>query len=297
MWNTSHSVGGFLIPFISAFCAQQWGWRYAMYIPGIMCIGVGFFLMSRLRDTPQSLGLPSVEKYRKDYPINQKAEDTRDLSAVKIFLEYVLNNPYIWLLSISYFFVYLVRASVNHWSMMYLVEEKGASWIAAGASVGLFEIGGIFGSLAAGWASDRLFGGKRNPVIILFSSLVALVVIALWYAPAANIFLNSTILFMIGFLIFGPQMLVGMAAAELSHKKAAGTATGFTGLIAHLGAACAGYPMGKLAESYGWHVFFVVLGVSALLSAFVLIPIWSKKAAPDRLLKTFDTKDQSPNNT
>jgi sugar phosphate permease len=36
--------------------------------------------------------------------------------------------------------------------------------------------------------------------------------------------------------VFGPQMLIGMAAAECSHKEAAGAATGFVGLFAYLGA-------------------------------------------------------------
>jgi OPA family sugar phosphate sensor protein UhpC-like MFS transporter len=33
-----------------------------------MCILVGFFLMNRLRDTPQSLGLPTIENFKNDYP-------------------------------------------------------------------------------------------------------------------------------------------------------------------------------------------------------------------------------------
>jgi sugar phosphate permease len=44
-------------------------------------------------------------------------------------------------------------------------------------------------------------------------------------------------MFLVGFFVFGPQMLIGMAAAELSHKKAAGAATGFVGWVAYLGAA------------------------------------------------------------
>ena len=39
----------------------------------------------------------------------------------------------------------------------------------------------------------------------------------------------------IGFLIYGPVMLIGLHALELAHKKAAGTAAGFTGLFGYLG--------------------------------------------------------------
>ena len=39
----------------------------------------------------------------------------------------------------------------------------------------------------------------------------------------------------IGFLIYGPVMLIGLHALELAPKKAAGTAAGFTGLFGYLG--------------------------------------------------------------
>ena len=44
--------------------------------------------------------------------------------------------------------------------------------------------------------------------------------------------LQACCFFAIGFFIFGPQMLIGMAA-ECSHKDAAGAATGFVGLFAY----------------------------------------------------------------
>jgi MFS transporter, OPA family, sugar phosphate sensor protein UhpC len=119
IWNSSHSVGGAVIPLIAAFCAQAWGWRYAMYVPGIMCIGVGLFLINRLRDTPQSLGLPSIEKYNNDYPAS-KHTDENELSLKEMLFKYVLNNKYIWILAISYFFVYIIRQAINDWGAIFL---------------------------------------------------------------------------------------------------------------------------------------------------------------------------------
>ncbi len=40
---------------------------------------------------------------------------------------------------------------------------------------------------------------------------------------------------MIGFLIYGPVMLIGVHALDLVPKKAAGTAAGFTGLFGYVG--------------------------------------------------------------
>lgn len=281
VWNTSHSVGGALIPLIAAFCAQKWGWRYAMYVPGAMCIVVGFYLMNRLRDTPQSLGLPPIEKFRNDYPATQKAdEQEKELSVKEILFSYVLNNKFIWMLAISYFFVYVIRTAINDWSVLFLVETKGYSLIAAGACVCWFEIGGIFGSLAAGWASDKIFKGRRVPICILFSFAVVFVLSALWLSPPGLVLLDSILMFLVGFFIFGPQMLIGMAPAELSHKKAAGTATGFVGWVAYIGAATAGYPLGKMTQEWGWYGFFIVLGFCGLISVLLLLPLWKVKSNP-----------------
>lgn len=283
VWNTSHSVGGALIPLLAAFCAQLWGWRYAMYVPGCMCIVIGFFLMNRLRDTPQSLGLPTIEKYRNDYPaasVQSGQEQEKELSVKEILFSYVLNNKFIWVLAISYFFVYVIRTAINDWSVLFLVETKGYSLLTAGACVCWFEIGGIFGSLAAGWASDKIFKGRRVPICILFSLAVVFVLAALWLSPAGHMFLDSILMFMIGFLIFGPQMLIGMAPAELSHKKAAGTATGFVGWVAYIGAASAGYPLGKMTQEWGWYGFFIVLVVCGLVSVLLLLPLWKVKSNP-----------------
>ncbi|NGX39657.1 MAG: Membrane sensor protein UhpC [Chlamydiae bacterium] len=272
-WNTSHSVGGALIPLVAALCAQFWGWRFAMYVPGVLCIIAGLFLLNRLRDTPQSLGLPPIEKFKNDYP-EKKEEEESGLSANQILFKHVLKNKFIWILALSYFFVYVIRIAINDWSALYLVESKGYSLLMAGGCVFWFEIGGIFGSLVAGWASDKIFGGKRGPINVLFSLGVIFALSAFWFSPAGLPILDSLLMFVIGFLIFGPQMLIGMVAAELAGKKAAGSATGFVGFVAYIGAATAGYPLGMICEGFGWQGFFFTIGLCGVLSVCLLLPLW-----------------------
>lgn len=276
-WNTSHSIGGALIPLIAAFCAQHFGWRYSLYIPGSLCIAMGFFIMNRLRDTPQSLGLPSIEVFTNDHSTQKRALE-KELSLKEILFQYVLKNRFIWILAASYFFIYIVRTAINDWSVLFLVETKGYSLLAAGACVCWFEVGGILGSLVAGWASDKLFRGCRGPVNVLFSLGVIFATAALWISPIHKPLLDSIIMFIIGFLVFGPQMLIGMAAAELSSKKAAGSSTGFVGLFAYLGAASAGYPLGKMTQEWGWQGFFLALGACGVLSVLLLLPLWSVRS-------------------
>lgn len=278
IWNTSHSVGGFLIPLLAPLCAATWGWRYAMFVPGSLCIVVGLFLINRLRDTPRSLGLPAIEKFREDYPEQAIIEETEEKLTVKqILVEKVLKNKFMWVLAVAYFFIYIIRTAINDWTQLYLVETKAYSLVEAGICVSCFDIGGIFGSLSAGWLSDRIFSGKRGPVNVLFSFCVIFAVAALWFSPPGFVILDSALIFITGFLIFGPQMLIGMAAAELSSKKAAGAATGFVGLLAYFGAAFAGYPLGKITDLWGWQGFFIALGLCGAISVLLLLPLWGVK--------------------
>ncbi|MFS8564002.1 MAG: MFS transporter [Rhabdochlamydiaceae bacterium] len=281
MWNSSHNVGGAIIPLVVGICAQLFGWRFGMFIPGIMSIGIGFFLLFCLRDTPSSLGLPSIEKFRNDYPAGKAQE--KDISVKDLLFKYVLNNSYIWLLAITYLFVYFIRGAIMNWSALFLMETRGYSPIAATASITWFELGGLVGSLAAGWASDTIFQGRRGPIMVLFSAGVIAALMGLWMMPGGYLIADYALIFAIGFLIFGPQMLIGIAATELSHKKAAGSATGFTGWIAYIGMAVAGYPLGKIMESSGWQGCFITLIGCGVMCVLLLLPIWSIKTNPKYL--------------
>jgi OPA family sugar phosphate sensor protein UhpC-like MFS transporter len=204
----------------------------------------------------------------------KRGEEEHELSAKEILYEYVLRNKYIWILAAAYFFVYVVRTGVNDWTALFLKESKGYSQLGANGVISLFEIGGLFGCLCAGWASDLFFKAKRGPVNVFFAVGIILSILAFWYIPVGYPFLDSCAVFMLGFMIFGPQMLIGVHAAELSHKKAAASATGFIGWTAYMGAAVAGYPLGKVTQDWGWEGFFWFLFLCGIASVLLLFPLW-----------------------
>lgn len=284
-WNVSHNIGAAAIPLVAGITLQYFGWRSVMFVPGILCIIVGLFLINRLRDTPQSLGLPPIEKYRDDYPEGESKDSVKDeceLTAKQILFDYVLKNKFIWLLAIAYFFVYVVRTAINDWTALFLQESKGYSNIVGSGFVAIFDVGGFFGSLCAGWISDKLFKAKRGPVNVLFALGMLCSIVLFWFVPGGyeiagynvSMYLDGIAIFTAGFMVFGPQMLIGVAAAELSHKKAAATSTGFAGFFAYMGAASAGYPLGRIAQDFGWDGFFISIIVCCVLSIALLLPLW-----------------------
>ena len=192
--------------------------------------------------------------------------------------KYVLGNPYIWLLACCYVLVYVVRTAINDWGNLYMTEQRGFNLMSANSAISMFEVGGFIGALVAGWGSDKLFNGNRGPMNLIFAMGILLSVGSLWLMPFFSYVMQAACFFTIGFFVFGPQMLIGMAAAECSHKNSAGAATGFVGLFAYMGAALSGYPLAKVMEIWHWNGFFVVISVAAGVSALLLLPFLKAQA-------------------
>ncbi|MCX6633249.1 MAG: hypothetical protein NTW28_37105, partial [Candidatus Solibacter sp.] len=91
------------------------GWRSAFYVPGVLAVLCACYLMLRLRDTPQSVGLPPVEEYRHDYPAEGARDREEELGTRELLITYVLKNRALWLFAAANFFVYIARYSMLDW--------------------------------------------------------------------------------------------------------------------------------------------------------------------------------------
>ncbi|MCE5294314.1 MAG: MFS transporter [Chlamydiales bacterium] len=278
-WNVCHNVGAFSIAFLAGILVQHIGWRSGMYIPGIICIAGGFLMINRLRDTPQAVGLPAIDVYRNDV-VPTVTKESSSTSTWDTLVNHVLTNPSLWLLGLAYFFVYFARTAMSDWTPLYLKETRDYSLVAANSMTTMIEVGGFFGNLAAGWASDRLFGAKRGPVNVLFSLGLVFAILFFSIVPAGEAWLESASLALIGFMVFGPQMLIGVAAVELANKNAIATSSGFVSCISYMGAACAGYPLGFIIQEFGWGGHFSTIIGASIVAVLFLLPLWSAKERP-----------------
>ncbi|WP_299999866.1 MFS transporter family glucose-6-phosphate receptor UhpC [uncultured Cedecea sp.] len=272
-WNTSINLGGAAVPLLSALMALWFGWQAALLVPGFIGIVIGLWLCRKLRGTPEEQGLPAVGYWRQDPLEIRQLQQSPVMPLWEMFARTILKNRMIWLLAVSYVLVYLIRIALNDWGNIWLAESHGVNLLSANATVMLFELGGLCGALFAGWGSDLLFRGQRAPMILLFALGLFVSVAALWLSPVHHYALLAMCFFTTGFFVFGPQMLIGLAAVECSHKQAAGTVTGFLGLFAYLGAALAGWPLSQVITDYGWSGMFVLLTIAAALIGFLLMPL------------------------
>ncbi|WP_321282511.1 glycerol-3-phosphate transporter [Marinifilum fragile] len=274
IWNVAHNVGGGIIgPLAILGVAIFVDWQAKLYFPGIVALFVAFIAWLLIRDTPQSCGLPNIEKYKNDYPDSYSEKFEEEMSAKQIFLEYIIKNRLLWMIAIANAFVYLVRYGVLDWAPLYLEEAKGFSIEETGWAYFAYEWAGIPGTLLCGYLSDSVFKGKRAPVSIIYMVFVTISVFMYWTSD--SIVANSIALVCIGFLIYGPVMLIGVHALDLVPKKAAGTAAGLTGLFGYMGGALfANIAMGAVVDKWSWTGGFIVLLGACVLSILFIAISW-----------------------
>lgn len=72
-------------------------------------------------------------------------------------------------------------------------------------------------------------------MVIGYTVGVAAMLLAFWSTPASLPWLQWATVFMIGFFLYGPQMLIGLCGAELVGPESVGASEGFLGWVAYLG--------------------------------------------------------------
>jgi MFS transporter, OPA family, sugar phosphate sensor protein UhpC len=297
MWNIAHNMGGFAAPILAGTCAKLYGWRWGMFAPGAVGIVMGLFILAFVKDSPQSAGFPPVEA-KLELPTGSTEEiearnktDAKEEpkeSLVDLLVKDCLKNPYVVGLAFTYFFIYVVRQGVTSWFVFYLLQVKGVADAGAAAlRVSGLELGGLLGSLVAGRISDMLISrskgtggnvGKRVQVVIGYTVGVAAMLMAFAATPASLGWLQWATVFMIGFFLYGPQMMIGLCGAELVRPDSVGASQGFLGWVAYLGAANAGIPLSMVVRNYGWGAYFSVLLAACGVAVLLLVPMVKAKS-------------------
>jgi len=299
VFNTSHQLGQMAILFFGAILASQFGWQYAFWVPAAVGLLGCAMLWNRVRDTPASLGLPSVEDYhavlegevlpeetpgpigfdtREAKGLGSLQEDEPQESTADIMRRRVWRNPALWLVCLGNFFVYVVRGSFLQWAPTYLKDAKHVSLVMAGGLTMSFELAGLAGCLVSGWVTDRFLGGRRAPACVLWMVMCSAFVLAFWKSDSTNPLVYGSLLAGVGFSVYGPQFLVGVMVADLATKRAAGTAVGLSGIFGYASGLLSGGMLGWLADNYGWNAVFEMILAGSVLACIPFLLTWNSKA-------------------
>ena len=274
IWNLSHSVGAgavfalcgwFLIP---AFHS----WRLCFIVPAAIALAGAAAILFLFKDSPTDLGFEPILKTSAK-PLATPEEKAAYKAYVR---EHVFQNRNVWIIAIADFFVYTVRFAALDWGIVLLMETKGLSLAQATTLCFVFEIiGGNCGMVVAGWATDRFFGSRSHRTSVFCLLGAALAIAAFWAVPvSAPLAVKLLPFLMIGFFIYGPQALLGVATTQQATPRAAGVAGGFVGIFSYASTVLSGIGFGFIAEHWGWAAAYLAIFAAALLGAVALLVMW-----------------------
>lgn len=316
IWNTSHSVGAFIAAVLCGYIMGHTGtdmsadpemrarvientrnitegmdpaaaqayvdnallnigaWHWAFWIPAFIAILGVIFIIVTLRDTPKSVGLPELEGTTTvEVKSEEEKKDFRQFIIKKVIL-----NPVIWILSLSVFFVYVVRLAVLDWGPSFLQESRGLSPALSAWTVAIFEAFGVVGMIVAGVVSDKLFHGRAQRTCVLCMVGVILFLILFCVLPQdTNPVILMMVLACIGFFLYGPQALIGVIASNQVTRRGASSANGIIGFVAYLSPLVSGLVFGHIADTSGWELVFKIMIVVAFIGLLTLLTLWNKK--------------------
>ena len=285
IWNSSHSIGAGLVALLcgvvilNGFGYQAWQWCF--WAPALLALGGAALIFFGIKDTPASVGLPSPEHLDQERPAPQDNEPEESKGLIyKVFVQkLVFRNPLIWILAVTNFCVYIIRFTILDWGSMFLTQFKHMSIDTASIVVAASEIiGGIIGTLVAGYITDKVFASRAHRTCFV-GIVAATVCLALfWVLPEGMNGLSIVLIILSSFCIYGPQALLGIAASNQATKRTAATANGILGIFGYASTAVSGILFGYLADRFGWNSVFEVAIGFGIAGALIIATMWKAPA-------------------
>ena len=284
IWNVSHTFGAGIVVALCGFMLDRYGYSagYLCFLVPALIALIGIpVLWFGLKDDPSQVGLPPVEKM--DDGLKDGKEEHNPLENIdgakykRIINKMVFSNPYIWIIAVSNFCVYVIRLTILDWGASFLTETKGMDIAEAGGLLATTEIvGGTLGMLLAGWISDKLFKSKAHRTCFFCIIFATLAFTLFWKCESMT--MSFILLVLSAFFIYGPQALYGVCASQQATKHAAGTGNGIVGIFGYASSIVSGVIFGSLAETGGWDSVFPVAIAFGVVGAIAIGLMWNAPA-------------------
>ena len=284
IWNVSHTFGAGIVVALCGFMLDRYGysaWYLCFLVPALIAlIGIPV-LWFGLKDDPSQVGLPPVEKMEDGFKDGKDEHDQlENIDGAKykrIINKMVFSNPYIWIIAVSNFCVYVIRLTILDWGASFLTETKGMDIAEAGGLLATTEIvGGTLGMLLAGWISDKLFKSKAHRTCFFCIIFATLAFTLFWKCESMT--MSFILLVLSAFFIYGPQALYGVCASQQATNHAAGTGNGIVGIFGYASSIVSGVIFGSLAETGGWDSVFPVAIAFGVVGAIAIGLMWNAPA-------------------
>jgi OPA family glycerol-3-phosphate transporter-like MFS transporter len=264
---------GRLLPFaVGAQLLAHFAWPSIFFVSAA-ALAVFFVLDSFLvEDSPAKAGLGEFDTG------DESAEDAAKAVTLRAVLMRFFSQPVAWIIAGASFCTGIVRQGIlDQWSTLYFREVHGLLPNAAVVqllNVWLIPVVSVCAGLAAGYASDKIFGARRGPVIALAFCGQTIALLLLWRAQSP--FAAAAVLALLQLFVNAGHSLIGGAASmDFGGRKAAATAAGLFDGMQYVAGSVVGYGMGRLLTKYGWGSWTLAVLPFALIGAGLAATLWN----------------------
>ena len=258
-WNISHNISSGTASLIVAGTVGAFGAaniHSIFLIPSLISIVMALIVMALGVDSPESVGLPKVNK--------DKKKNIKHKTSWGAFRDNIMKNQIVWALCIMNAFSYILRYGIENWIPIYLSTSKGFSSVATNTAFTVFEYAAIPGTILLGLLSDKVLHGRRVPIMLVTSTIILVLVPV--YAAVNNIVTVDIILGVLGICIYGQQVLIGIVIMDALSVESVASGIGLSGFFGYaFGEVIASYGIGSVVGKTSWNVGFGIVAVSSVV--------------------------------
>ena len=221
VWGTCYQLGS---AFAKGFAAFLFGWLgliWAFWGSSLLVFLIWVFFYFACRERPEEKEAPTAEARDER---SAEPQDTRTILQL------------ITAMGLIYFSFKFIRYALDSWSSLILAEHFSMSTTDAGYLSSVFDWVGFVGVILAGLCSDRLFQGRRTPMIFLGTVAMfgATLFLLLFGLQSPTLFALS--LGLVGFTLMGPDSLLsGAGAMDVGGRRWAVFAAGVINGLGSIG--------------------------------------------------------------
>lgn len=244
-------------------------WRWVLRLPVLPLAAAGIVFLLIAKDRPRDAGFSGAE----DAVADGNGEAGPRESARERYRAALTNGRFLLAC------VCIGLESIGRYGLLFWVpahylgadwkKDPGNAWVTLALPAGM-----ALGAVLNGQLSDRFFGGNRARPIALFLALGAIVSGGLYFVPREDVGAGLVLLFLAGFLVYGPQSSFWALGPDLLGKSRAGTGVGVMDAFAYGFAAVGEVIIGRIIRETGTTAaVFPVVAVCCLAGAVLILPV------------------------
>ncbi len=244
IFSASPYLGETLSFIATAAVVSAFGWQYGFISAAVAGFVGSAVILLFVSDTPESRGLPSVQKLSGESLTKEDKLPTKELQKL------ILRHPGIWVIAVSSAFIYITKYAVAGWGVLFLQKAGGFSLEDASRVIAFSAAFGVLGTVLAGWLSDTVFRGDRvKPAIV--SGILGTLSLGLFLFAGGGFFLN---IFYVSLFSLSTGVLycivAGLMAVDIVPRKATGAALGIVGISSYVAAGLQDITSGYLIQGF-----------------------------------------------